>query len=29
LTNPICVDTDGEGFEAPGHPAWWKKPPEP
>jgi len=23
LTNPIWVDVDGGGFDAPGHPAWW------
>ena len=23
LTNPIWVDVDGGGFDAPGHPEWW------
>ncbi len=24
LTNPIWVDVDGGGFDAPGHPDWWR-----
>lgn len=29
FTNPVWVDTDGGGFDAPGLPAWWKAPVEP
>lgn len=29
LTNPIWVDLDGDGFDAPGHPDWWVAPEDP
>lgn len=29
LTNPIWVDRDGNGFDAPGFPAWWVEPEDP
>ncbi len=29
LTNPIWVDLDGDGFDAPGLPDWWSAPVEP
>ena len=29
VTNPIFVDLDGDGFDAPGHPDWWVEPEEP
>ncbi|NCG21017.1 MAG: hypothetical protein GWP91_18565 [Rhodobacterales bacterium] len=29
MTNPIWIDLDGDGFDAPGHPDWWLEPKAP
>ena len=29
MTNPIWVDLDGDGFDAPGFPSWWVEPTDP
>lgn len=29
LTNPIWIDRDGNGFDAPGFPSWWVEPEDP